>query len=69
MQIALSQGGGHRVLPGTVTNRQRIERYDELIELAQKRVEQARGLQARRASLNLILRLQQRALRELGRPH
>jgi hypothetical protein len=67
MQIPLSHESGRRALPSAVTNRQRLARYDLLIERAQQRAEAARGLATRRRYLQLMLRLQQRALREVNR--
>lgn len=57
---------GHRG-HGGLSNRQLIARYDDLIERAQERADEARSLAVRRSYLNLILRLQKRALRELDR--
>lgn len=60
---------GHTFTLSKLTNRQRIAWYDMLIDRAQLRADNTGNRLSRRRYLTLILRLQSRALRELGRSH
>ncbi|MDB5941997.1 MAG: hypothetical protein JWQ13_1563 [Ramlibacter sp.] len=67
MQQEPSPRGGPHATAACVTNRQRLARYDRLIERAEERAEYAGSLATRRRYLHLMLRLQERALRAVTR--
>lgn len=67
MHTASIHDSARPVLHRSISNRQLIARYDDLIDRAQERADEAHSLAIRRSYLNLILRLQKRALRELDR--
>jgi hypothetical protein len=67
MQLSQAQDTARPLLHNGVSNRQRLARYDHLIDLAQRRADEAICLAVRRRYLVLILHLEKRALRELDR--
>lgn len=58
---------GNATAAARLTNRQRIAMYDALIGRAEDRAVNAKTFEAHRQYLRLSMRLQERALRELGR--